>query len=328
MAHPNILGKWLWHDLMTTDTSAAKEFYRKAVGWPSQPWDQDPSYTFVLGPQGPVAGLMGMPPDAPAGTPPFWSLYIGTPDLGATVAVAQRLGAKLCKEATEIPTIGRFAILTDPQGAAFTLFTPFDDSAPSNAPPPIGDFSWHELATTDFEAAFRFYSELFGWQEMERMDMGPNGIYFIFGWDGEQRGGMYNQPPGMPGPPNWLSYASVANTDASVARAKAAGGRVINGPMDVPGEGRVAIMMDPQGAVFAVHSEKAAPASKTPVAPSKTPPAKKKRKPAAKKAKAGGKNKRPARATAKRKTRKPAKTRKSAKARKPGKRRRGRAARG
>jgi hypothetical protein len=269
---------------------------------------------------------MGMPPDAPAGTPPFWSLYIGTPDLDATVAAAQRLGAKLCKEATEIPTIGRFAILTDPQGAAFTLFTPFDESAPGNAPPPIGDFSWHELGTTDFEAAFRFYSELFGWQEMERMDMGPNGIYFIFGWDGEQRGGMYNQPPGMPGPPNWLSYASVANTDASVARAKAAGGRIINGPMDVPGEGRVAIMMDPQGAVFAVHSQKPAPASKA-------PPAKKKSKPATRKPKAGGKKKRrkvakKSVARPKRKTRKPAKARKSAKARKPVKRRRARAARG
>jgi uncharacterized protein len=292
MAHPSILGKFVWHDLMTTDAAAAKSFYGQAVGWQSQPWDQDPNYTFLLGSQGPVGGVMGMPPDVPAGLPPFWSLYIGTPNLDQTVAHALRLGAKLCKEATEIPTIGRFAILTDPQGANFTVFTPNDSSAPPDGAPPLGDFSWHELATTDFEAAFKFYSQLFGWQEMERMDMGPHGIYFIFGWNGAQRGGIYNKMPEMKGPPNWLSYAFVANTDEAVARAKAAGGTVINGPMDVPGEGRIAVMMDPQGAVFAVHAQKAAatPAEKAAPVRKANAPARKAR-PAAKKPVAKAKKK-------------------------------------
>ena len=79
--------------------------------------------------------------------------------------------------------------------------------------PPLGTFSWHELATSDNEAAFAFYSGLFGWDAMQRMDMGPVGIYLIFGSNGVQRGGMYIKPPENPGPPNWLPYVHVPNAD-------------------------------------------------------------------------------------------------------------------
>jgi predicted enzyme related to lactoylglutathione lyase len=121
--------------------------------------------------------------------------------------------------------------------------------------PPLGHFSWHELATSDTEAAFAFYSELFGWDAITRMDMGANlGLYLIFGKDGVQRGGMYLKPAEMPAPPNWLSYAHVPDVDESVAVVEAGGGRIIQPPMEVPGGSRIAILVDPSGAAFALNS--------------------------------------------------------------------------
>jgi predicted enzyme related to lactoylglutathione lyase len=120
--------------------------------------------------------------------------------------------------------------------------------------PLIGQFSWHELATSDHEAAFAFYSNLFGWEALQRMDMGPLGTYLIFGWNGNQRGGIYNKPADMPAPPNWLPYARVPNADAAFKTAMGGGAREVNGPMDVPGGGRIAAFFDPTGAAFAVVS--------------------------------------------------------------------------
>jgi predicted enzyme related to lactoylglutathione lyase len=172
----------------------------------------------------------------------------------ATVKQAESLGATIHHKPTDIPTVGRFAVLADPQGAFFAVFTP-----PGNAPghegmPNVGEFSWHELATTDYAAAFGFYQALFGWEKIAEHDMGPMGIYFLFGRNGQQLGGMFNKPPEMPFPPNWLQYIQVDSADSAADRVKANGGQVLNGPMDVPGGDRIAQCLDPQGGAFAVHS--------------------------------------------------------------------------
>ena len=126
---------------------------------------------------------------------------------------------------------------------------------------PLGGFGWMELATSNHEAAFDFYSKLFGWQALSRMDMGPPGVYLIFGSDDVQRGGMYKLHQERSPRPYWLAYAAVANVDAAAAAATAAGGRIIVGPMEVPGGGRIAQVIDPSGAMFAVHSATAAKAA-------------------------------------------------------------------
>src|SRR5262249_58852966 len=110
-----------------------------------------------------VGGIWRMPAEAKAdGTPPSWLTYIGTPDVKATVDAATKLGAKIYKPVTTIPDVGPFAVLADPQGAVFAVITPLATKEP-NDPPHLGEFSWHELATTDQAAALRFYGELFGW---------------------------------------------------------------------------------------------------------------------------------------------------------------------
>ena len=176
-----------------------------------------------------------------------------TPDVDAAVAQARSLGGAIIAPASDIPEIGRYAVIADPQGAMLAVYTSVAEPPEQPGMPAIGQFSWHELATTDHVAALAFYSKLFGWEKAGEFDMGAMGVYVIFGRNGEQIGGMFNKPPEMPFPPNWLHYARVDSADAATERVTAAGGTVLNGPMDVPG-GRITQCMDPQGGMFAVHS--------------------------------------------------------------------------
>lgn len=282
-------GRFAWHELMTTDTAAAVSFYSQVVGWGTMAWDQDPSYILWTMRGEPEGGLMILPEEAKQqGAPPNWLPYVAVPDAAATVRQATGLGATALADVNEVPTVGRFAVLQDPQQAVFAVLQPAGDVPGHDGEPKRGEFSWHELATTDWKAAFAFYNALFGWEKTDSMDMGPMGVYQMFGRRGRTLGGMYNKPPDMPAPPHWLCYAVVPSADAAAAKAKSLGGQVLNGPMDVPGGSgdRVAQCMDPQGAAFAVHSAAvvavpepvAAPAARRPEArvakPAATAPAK------------------------------------------------------
>ena len=273
MAQGSFHGRFVWQELMTEDTATAAAFYSKVVGWRAEPSAVDATYTqFGIG-SAHYAGMMRLPDEARAsGAKSQWLPYIGAADVEATMAAAERLGGKVVRPAQDIPTVGRFAILNDPQGAAFAVFKPAHEGVAGPAEPPLGGFGWMELATSNHEAAFDFYSKLFGWQALSRMDMGPPGVYLIFGSDDVQRGGMYKLHQERSPRPYWLAYAAVANIDAAAAAAPAAGGRIIVGPMEVPGGGRIAQVIDPSGAMFAVHSAAAAkaaapkPATKPPAA--------------------------------------------------------------
>ncbi|HEY5806550.1 MAG TPA: VOC family protein, partial [Povalibacter sp.] len=110
-----------------------------------------------------------------------------------------------------------------------------------------------ELATTDAKVALEFYGALFGWERAADHDMGPMGFYYVFGRNGREMGGAFDKPPSMPGPPGWLGYVRVKNIEKVVKKARAGGATLINGPMDVPGGDRIAQLVDPQGAMFALH---------------------------------------------------------------------------
>lgn len=285
MADAATRGHFVWHELMTTDTKAAVAFFTKIVGWKPQTWEHDPSYTILAMGQ-PMAGVMPLPAGMKAmGGRPAWASYISTPSADDTARQAATLGGKILMQPSDIPTIGRFAVIEDPQGAVFNAFTPLPQQTPQGAigAPAIGDFSWHELATTDWRAALAFYKSLFGWEETSDMDMGPElGTYQMFGMGGKVFGGIFNKPKQMPGPSNWLPYIRVPDAKKTAVALKGAGGQVINGPMEVPGGDWIVQAVDPQGAMFAVHSLKAA-AAKKPAAARK--PAKKAAKPAKKAAK-------------------------------------------
>jgi len=273
MSNADIRGRFIWHELMTTDPDAASDFYSHVVPWKTQPSGM-PSYTLWMSGKKQAGGLMELPDDA-SGAPPHWIIYVGTSDVDATVAAAEKLGGKVLKAASDIPNVGRFAVLSDPQGAAFAVFTPSpssgDGASPGGGP---GDFGWHELATTDPEGALRFYGELFGWDKGPSHDMGEMGTYQLVSHGGQQVGGVYKARDNST-PPSWLSYVNVADADKAASAAKAAGGRILNGPMEVPGGSWIVMMLDPQGGAFAVVE----PPRKAAAKPKQ--PAKSKAKPAA-----------------------------------------------
>jgi len=241
----------VWHDLMTADRAQAEAFYTTVANWGTQPFGEQ--YTMWTAGGTPIGGVMDRPdPAAPLG----WLAYISVPDIDAAAAQLQTLGGRIVKPPAAIPSVGRFAIVTDPQGAMFCLFSPEGGQPASDAPPAPGHFSWHELATTDWRAAWTFYETLFGWEKQSEYDMGPMGIYMLYGIGGVESGGIFTKPAEMAGPPAWLPYILVESADAAAERTKAKGGQVINGPTDVPGGDRIAQCLDPQGAMFAVHSKK------------------------------------------------------------------------
>lgn len=259
MADTTVLGSFLWHDLMTTDVESARTFYSKVVGWKTQAWEQNPDYILWVAKSGPIGGVMALPESSrSAGAKPHWLPYIGTPDIAATISQATGLGAVILAPATEIPNGGRYAILADPQGAMFGLYASANATVPGE--PKLGEFSWHELATTDAARAFKFYQQLFGWEKTGEHDMGPMGTYLMFGLNGVPFGGVYNKHAELPA--HWLDYASVADAAKAAKATTAAGGKVLNGPMEVPGGDWITQLADPQGAMFAVHARAKVTAAK------------------------------------------------------------------
>ncbi len=250
-------GRFLWYELMTNDIEAAKAFYGEVVGWSAKSVEAPMPYTMWNVGESPKAGLFKLPQEAAAmGVPPHWMAYVGTPDVDATVAKAQELGAKVLVPVKEVPSVGRFATLSDPQGVTFSPFTPSEPEAAPLKQADIGEFTWHELVTDDWSSAWSFYETLFGWNKTDSMEMGPMGTYQMWGLGEHTLGGMYNKPADMPAPPHWLYYIHVPDVEAAAKRVTALGGKVINGPVEVPGGDMVIQCMDPQNAAFALHQSK------------------------------------------------------------------------
>jgi predicted enzyme related to lactoylglutathione lyase len=258
-------GRFVWHELVTTDPEAAQEFYKGVVGWTTSDMEGgDIDYSFWWAGDNMVGGVMELPPEAAAmHSPPSWLAYTEVPDCDASVAQAEKLGAKVLMPAKTVPQAGRFAVLQDPQGAVFAVITSEMPPAPENDPAPK-EFSWHELTTTDQPAAISFYEQLFGWEKKSEFDMGDMGPYYMFGRDRFTYGGMMRKQGNAPAPGTgaavpssyWLHYVRVEDSaDAAAERATKAGATIMVPPMEVPGGDRIAVFSDPQGAAFAVHSK-------------------------------------------------------------------------
>jgi predicted enzyme related to lactoylglutathione lyase len=251
-------GRFVWYELITTDPEAAKAFYGAVVGWRMQ--DQPMpgmTYTLLHAGDAQVAGLMAIPPEGKAmGASPNWTGYVATADVDAKAKQGTDLGGKVLREPSDIPGVGRFAIVADPHGAVVALFRGDGDGPMDPGPGAPGHVGWHELYAGDLEADFAFYSTMFGWQKRQAMDMGPMGTYQLFGVGDVEMGGMMTKPDPMP-TPAWLYYFNVGDIDEAAERVKSAGGQVQNGPMEVPG-GWIIQAQDPQGAMFALFGTRSA----------------------------------------------------------------------
>ena len=258
-------GNPCWYELATSkgNLKPAEDFYANIFGWTLQDSGMEHfAYHLAQCDGDTVAGMMEISGDG-SDTPPFWMTYFAVDDADAFVAHARALGATLHRGPDDIPGTGRFAVLADPQGAAFGILQP-DMSSMSQADIAKADASggafhankpgrcnWNELMSSDSDAAYGFYSRLLGWSRGNAIDMGTMGTYQLFQRDGIGIGGMMglgNAPKS-----NWLPYFGVQGRVSDTIEAiKTAGGSVHRGPHEVPGGMYIAVGQDPQGAWFAV----------------------------------------------------------------------------
>ena len=259
VATSTLLGRPLWYELMTTDMKAAEQFYGTVVGWKTAPFDGagQPYTALSRRDDVPVGGIMAKPDDVKA--PPFWAMYVGVPKLEDAAAHIKTLGGREHTPVISIPNVGRLQLMADPQGAVFYIYEPAGADQPPETTAEVGEASWHELMTTDAPAAMKFYEEVFGWRPSQAMDMGPMGMYQMFDRPHGAIGGMMNKPPEMASvPPNWQIYFRVPDVHAAAAAITANGGKILNGPMEVPDGDWIVNAMDPQGAAFGLHAKKKA----------------------------------------------------------------------
>jgi len=245
---------FFWYELMTTDMKAAEAFYSAVIGWRPAPWGDSgaPPYTVMnAGDQG-VGGIMDMPEEyRRSGGQPVWLGYIRADDVDAMTESIGQAGGAVHRPPTDIPGVGRFSVVADPQGVGFMLLQP---SGPDQPPAPAdtpGHVGWHELYTTDWEKAFEFYSSQFGWTKADALDMGSMGTYQLFSAGGDPIGGMMNKPEQIP-VPFWQFYFNVTAIDEAAERVRSNGGQILMGPMQVPGGSWIVQCLDPQGAAFAL----------------------------------------------------------------------------
>jgi predicted enzyme related to lactoylglutathione lyase len=246
------LGTFIWHDLMTTDLATSKHFYTKLFDWKAVTHEGGMPYTEISTAAGrPQGGMMAEDPSK--GIPSHWMGYVLVENVDKTTARAVELGGKTLMAPMDIPQVGRFAVLQDPQGATFAPFTyapGHAEKAEEDGPPTHGRFCWDELSTSDPQKAAKFYGALFGW-DVQGMDMGGGMTYWMATKDGAQVAGIMKTPKDAPHPPMWLAYVA-ADVDAKAKLSQELGARVYVPPTDIPNVGRFAVLGDPTGATIAL----------------------------------------------------------------------------
>lgn len=245
-------GTPVWYELSTSDVDAAQRFYQKVIGWTvADSGMAGLDYRLASVGEAMVAGMMVPPME---GVPPWWAIYFAVDDCDKAAAALSAAGGKVHVPPTDIPGVGRFAIVTDPQGAAFGLLKGQGGDSVAFDQKKTGHGNWHELMSTDPRAGLAFYGDLFGWTASTAMDMGAMGTYQLFAHQGQDIGGMMglgNAPVSC-----WIPYFGVDGIDAAITRIAANGGTKLNGPMEVPGGAFIVVAADPQGAHFALVGPK------------------------------------------------------------------------
>lgn len=265
----NPVGSFIWYELMTSDSDAAAAFYGSVVGWkiganvmPEMTGNSGMDYRMIERIDGGGAGcgytggvfalddaMIGQ------GAKPGWMGYIYVPDVDAKVAEITAEGGSVHVPATTMEGVGRFAMVTDPQGAAFYVMTP---EPPADDPDATSDvFSvdkpqtvrWNELVTPDDDAAVAFYTTYFGWTQQGAMPMGPLGDYRFLQLEDVQIGAVMRKADFMP-VPGWTYYIGVDDIDRALAAVKDGGGKPMGEPQQIPTGEYTVHAFDPQGAYF------------------------------------------------------------------------------
>jgi predicted enzyme related to lactoylglutathione lyase len=244
---------------MTPDAEGSKAFYDAVVGWNiGDGVAEYNGYRMIGTPDGSFSGgILPLTDEMQQhGARPTWLGYIYVTDVDSKVASIEGARGKALMPPTDIPNVGRIAMVADPQGAPFYIMKPIPPAGRENEPSTVfsptdqGRCAWNELSTSDPVAARRFYGDQFGWTTDNFMPMGEHGEYRFIDHQGLTLGAIAGSMGGQP--PHWRYYFRVPSVSKAKDTAEAKGGKIVMGPMEVPGGDHIVIGMDPQGAEFAL----------------------------------------------------------------------------
>ncbi len=241
-------GRFVWHDLMTTDAAKSAAFYGALFDWQIEERPmQGFVYRMIVAGPGPIGGIVEEK-NIPMS---HWMPYAAVENVDAAATKVRELGGSVCVPPTDIPQTGRFAVVGDPQGAFFSLFKGLPESPGFDPDLPVpGRVCWNELLTNDDAAAQRFYGALFGWQG-EPKDIGPMGTYHVQKLGDRQVGGLMKNPENG-APSCWLAYFFAEDLAAATQKAAQLGANVLMANQPIPQVGSFSLLADPVGAVFAL----------------------------------------------------------------------------
>jgi predicted enzyme related to lactoylglutathione lyase len=260
-------GRFAWYELLTTDMGAAKAFYHDVIGWDARDASTPAmTYSLLTSSDAPVAGLMELPEEGRRmGATPRWVGYVAVADVDATADRLRRLGGTVFVPPTD-SNIGRVSIVADPQTATLALVGGLKPDRRQVDLREMGQVGWHELLAADGARALAFYQELFGWQRAQAdTENVPMQSYHLFAAGDVTTGGIFTKLARVP-IPFWLYYFNVPDVGLSAARVTASGGKVAQGPTELPDGSWIVRCIDPQGAMFALQGKSSLPGVEQPPA--------------------------------------------------------------
>jgi uncharacterized protein len=241
------VGAPCWIDLFSTDTDRSRSFYEELFGWASaSAGEEHGGYVLFTKDGEQVAGCMANPGE---GVPDAWSVYLAVEDAGATESAAEAKGGSVIAPAMAVMELGSMLVVADPGGAAVGGWQPGEHKGFTVLAEP-GTPVWFELLTRDYEAAVRFYEDVFRWS-VHVVGDAPEFRYTTLGQDDEALAGVMDASAFLPEgvPAHWSVYFAVEDADAAIERAVGLGGTVVVPAEDTP-YGRMAQLADPTGAMF------------------------------------------------------------------------------
>lgn len=235
-----------WIELRTSDLAGSVRFYSTLFGWDAEDQGEQMGHYHLMRLRGRnVAAIAG----APEGIPTGWATYLATEDVDETTRRVRSAGGTVVAEPMSVADAGRLAAYIDPTGAAVSAWQAGTHTGSELVNEP-NTWLWSDLFTRDLERARSFYREAFDIDS--RAAEGPM-EYTLISVRGRDVGGMmaaseHDVPADVP--PHWNVYFAVDDVDATVRRVEELGGHTVIAPSDIPGVGRFASVVDPQGSQF------------------------------------------------------------------------------
>jgi predicted enzyme related to lactoylglutathione lyase len=246
-----LYGKFVWHDLVTDNVPAARDFYGQLFGWEFEGRGGDGApYLNAVQDDIPIAGIVKTDRLQEQVNESRWISYISVPDVDKVASHILNSGGLIYKAPMELEVRGHQAIVGDNSGAAFGIITA-NGGDPLDSGSKEGTWLWDELVTDYPQDVVTFYASIAGYEISDMSDGNPED-YYILSIEGKQRAGI-TSIPWENAKPNWLPYIMVNDLSTKISQAEGLGVRSIIAPDQNIQNGNIGILADPTGAVFGLQ---------------------------------------------------------------------------